>query len=145
MSDVIVTDLATGETIVRAFTPEEEAARAIHVAAWEAGAAGRRAAAIAERRYLAEIGGAVWSGWPVATDRDSQAKINAAYALARDGYWQTGAGWKYADGVYRALTAEQVIAMALAVSAHVQACFAHEAVLMADPSADIDVGWPASA
>ncbi len=73
-------------------------------------------------------------------DRDSQAKINAAYVLARDGYW--AGGWKFEDGVYRELTIDQVIEMALVVAAHVQACYATEAAKLADPSADIDTGWP---
>lgn len=100
-----------------------------------------RAAAIASRRWKAEIGGIVWNGWPVATDRDSQAKINAAYVMARDGYWPDGAGWKFADSVFRVLTGDQVVAMALAVAAHVQMVFAREAALMADPAADINDGW----
>ena len=100
----------------------------------------QHAAALSARRYDAEIGGCLWNSWPVQTDRDSQAKVNAAYTLARDGYWS--GGWKFADGVYRPLIAEQVVAMALTVSAHVQGCFAHEAALLADPEADINVGWP---
>lgn len=99
-------------------------------------------AVVSARRYYAEISGCSYNGWPVATDRDSQSKISAAYSLARDGYWAPGSGWKFADGVYRILTQEQVIALALTVSAHVQACFANEALLMADPDADIESGWP---
>jgi hypothetical protein len=95
------------------------------------------------REYRAEVGGTVFNGWPVATDRDSQAKTSAAYTLARDGHWPAEGGWKFGDGVYRALTADQVMAMALAVSVHVQGCFAREAALMADPEADVRSGWPA--
>jgi hypothetical protein len=97
---------------------------------------------IAARRYKAEVGGIIWSGWPVATDRDSQAKINAAYVMAKDGHWPARAGWKFADDVYRPLTAEQVQEMALAVAAHVQTCFAVEAAKLADPASDIETGWP---
>jgi hypothetical protein len=101
-----------------------------------------RAARIADLRYQAEVGGTMWNGWPISTDRDSQAKLNSAYVLARDGHWPTGAGWKFGDGVYRTLTADEVIDMALTVSAHVQSCFAHEAALLADLTADIEAGWP---
>jgi hypothetical protein len=44
------------------------------------------------------------------------------------------------------LTAQEIIGVATAVRAHVQACFDREAelMLMEDPSnADIDTGWPA--
>ena len=101
-----------------------------------------RAPRIADRRYQAEVGGTVWNGWPISTDRDSQAKLNAAYVMARDGHWPTGAGWKFGDGAYRSLTVGQVQEMALTVSAHVQACFSHEAALLADSGADIEAGWP---
>ncbi|MBI3447229.1 MAG: DUF4376 domain-containing protein [Magnetospirillum sp.] len=130
------------------FTSEEEAQRDAEEAAWTVSqeqnsrmSAVPRPDRIATRRYEAEIGGTTYNGWPLATDRDSQAKVNAAYTLARDGYWS--GGWKFADGVYRLLAAEQVVAMALTVSAHVQSCYAHEAALLADPEADINVGWPA--
>ena len=99
-----------------------------------------RSAAISAKRYGIETGGTTWNNWPVQTDRDSQGKINAAYVMARDGHWQ--GGWKFSDGVYRALTADQVQAMALTVAAFVGACFAHEAALLADPVADIGAGWP---
>jgi len=102
-----------------------------------------RVDAVAARRYQAEVGGVVWNGWPVATDRDSQSKVNAAYVMAKDGHWPAGAGWKFADGVYRPLTADQVQALALAVAGHVQACFAREAALVSDATADINSGWPA--
>lgn len=101
---------------------------------------------IAARRYQAEIAGTTFSGWPIHTDRESQAKITAAYTLARDGYWQEGSGWKFVDG-WRVLTAEQIIGAALSVTAHVQMCFAIEAQKVAlwragqDPQ--LDEGWPA--
>lgn len=101
---------------------------------------------IAARRYQAEIAGTTFAGWPIHTDRESQAKITAAYTLARDGYWQEGSGWKFVDG-WRVLTAEQIIGAALSVTAHVQTCFALEAqkvaALQAGQDPQLDAGWPA--
>ncbi len=95
---------------------------------------------LAEKRYFVETAGCLFNGWPVATDRDAQSKISAAYSLARDGHW--AGGWKFADGFYRVLTAEQVVAMALTVSAHVGGCFAREAELAAGIDAgDLDWTW----
>ncbi len=90
------------------------------------------AAYLPGRRWQAEVAGIIWSGWPVATDRESQSKISAAYMMARDGHWpEVSGGWKFGDGVWRAMTAEQVTALALAVSAHVQTAFALEGQLAA--------------
>ncbi len=95
---------------------------------------------LAEKRYFVETGGCLFNGWPVATDRDAQSKISAAYSLARDGHW--AGGWKFADGVYRVLTAAQVMSMALAVSSFVGACFAREAELAAGiDSGQLDWVW----
>lgn len=143
MANVIVVDIGTGVAETAPASPAELAEIEERKAAWAAGQAERDRQALAERRYKAEISGCVFNGWPVPTDRESQSKISAAYSLARDGHWPTGAGWKFADGTYRVMSAEQIITMALAVSAHVQACFAHEAALQANPGSDINVGWPA--
>ena len=92
--------------------------------------------ALAAYRYDLEVAGTTWNGWPVATDRASQSSYNASYAMARDGYW-TG-GRKFADGVYRILTAEQVIALSLAVAQYVAGCFAREGELAAQINAATD-------
>ena len=99
----------------------------------------RRQAALdflAAHRYEVETGGTTFNGWPAPTGRESQALVNAAYTLARDGYWS--GGWKFGDGVYRALTAEQVIALALTVAAHVEACFSRGAEIAAQLRAATD-------
>jgi len=106
--------------------------------------------AIANRRWLAETGGVIWGGWPVATDRDSQAKILAEYVAATGGARADGAPWKFADGQFRELSNTEMVSMALAVRAHVAACFALEATLLAQLAAgeigtyaEIDAaGWP---
>lgn len=91
---------------------------------------------LAAHRYEVETGGATFQGWPVPTGRESQALINAAYTLARDGYWL--GGWKFADGIYRPLTSEQVIGMALTVAEHVSAAFAREGQIAAQLRAATD-------
>lgn len=104
---------------------------------------------IASRRYDAETAGATWNGLPVATDRQSQAVMGNAYKLAQDGHWQDGSVWKFADGVPRGMTAQQVMAMALTIAAYVQACFEVEAQKLAAHTAgavvDIEEGWPSGA
>jgi hypothetical protein len=86
---------------------------------------------LARFRYLREVGGTVWNGWPVATDRDSQGKAAGVYLMASQGLWPDGAHWKFGDHVARPLTAEQVMSMALTIAAHVQTCFEREAALSA--------------
>lgn len=81
--------------------------------------------ALAAHRYTVETGGTTFGGWPTHTGRETQAMVNACYNMAVAGYWQ--GGWKFADGIYRTLTAERVIGLALTIGAHVQASFAREA------------------
>lgn len=104
-------------------------------------------AAIATRRWQAESGGIVVDGLPVDTGRDSQALITGAALQARidPAYtvrWKTGAG-------FVELNAEQIVGLATAVRAHVQACFDREADLVealgngAYTDAMLEQGWPA--
>lgn len=86
----------------------------------------------ANLRWRKETGGTTWNGYPVHTDRESQAKLNAAYVMARDGLWADGAGWKFADGLFRPLTATEAQDLAKTVSAHVQGCYAVEAQVLAE-------------
>jgi hypothetical protein len=88
----------------------------------------------AAARYTKETGGITVSGMPVATDRASQAMINAAYNMAKnDGTFTTK--WKNPDGSFTALNATTIIAIAVAVGNHVSACFAKEADIVAGISA----------
>lgn len=104
-------------------------------------------ALIASRRYKAETGGIDVESMTVATDDRSQALITGAalQALIDPEYslqWKTAAGFVQ-------LTGQQILALASAVRAHVQACFDREAELLAalaDGSITIDLleqGWPA--
>lgn len=101
---------------------------------------------IAHRRYAAEISGTTLAGMPLDTGRDSQALITGAAlaAMLDPGYtvrWKTAAG-------FVELEAAQIIAVAQAVRAHVQACFDREAELLAALEADtftpdmLEEGWP---
>lgn len=93
-------------------------------------------AALSAHRYAVETGGTTFGGWPTHTGRETQAMVNACYNMAVAGYWQ--GGWKFADGIYRTLTAEQIIGLALTIGAHVQAAFAREAVIAAQIRAATD-------
>ncbi|WP_052750459.1 DUF4376 domain-containing protein [Pseudomonas putida] len=101
---------------------------------------------IADRRFQAETGGAVVEGLTVNTERDSQSLLTgAAFAASLDPDYRIK--WKTASGFVE-LTGDQVIALATAVRAHVQACFDREAELLsavADGSITAEMleeGWP---
>lgn len=104
------------------------------------------AAVIAGHRYAAETAGITITGMGVDTGRDSQALITGAAlaAILDAGYtvrWKTQSGFVELD-------ADQIIAVASAVRAHVQACFDREAELLAALDADeftpamLEEGWP---
>lgn len=104
-------------------------------------------ALIATRRYQAETAGITVNEMVVATDDRSQALIIGAalQALIDSEYslqWKTAAGFVQ-------LTGQQVLALASAVRAHVQACFDREAELLAAVADDsitnelLEQGWPA--
>lgn len=100
---------------------------------------------IKARRDEAMNAGISIGGMPVATDDTSQNRLSgAALSAFMDPAYSLR--WKTSDGSFIDLDAAQVIAIATAVRAHVQACFSHEADLLAainaDGSPDIDAGWP---
>lgn len=103
-------------------------------------------ALIAARRYQAETAGIMVNGMSVDTDDRSKLLINGAAveAMLDPEYvlrWKTPSG--FVD-----LTAQQVIGVARAVRAHVQACFDREAELLAALDAGtftdsmLEEGWP---
>lgn len=105
------------------------------------------AAAIAARRYEAETAGISVNGMPLDTGRDSQALVTgAALAAVIDSAYICQ--WKTAGG-FVDLDAPQIIAIASAMRAHVQACFDREAELLDAVAAgtytaeQLDQGWPA--
>ena len=101
--------------------------------------------AIKDRRDQAITAGITVAGVPIHTDEISQTRImGAAVAAIMDADYSVQ--WKAADGTFVTLSAAQVIGIASAVRAHVQAAFDREAelraaVLAGDPY-DIEVGWP---
>ena len=123
-----------------AMTAGEKAARDELIAAdW--------AQRIEARRYTAEVGGTTVSGMPIVTDDRSKSLITGA-ALRATRSADYILRWKTADG-FVDLNADQVIAVADAVSDHVQACFNRESALL-DAVADgtitaemLEEGWPA--
>ena len=89
----------------------------------------QKKAEIAAARYEAEIAGVTVNGVTIDTGRDSQALITGAAlaAVIDENYslnWKTSAGFIH-------LTAPEIIAVAQAVRAHVQACFDREGELVA--------------
>lgn len=80
-------------------------------------------------RYAKETGGIALNGAAVRTDRDSQAMLTGAVSFVQQNptaviQWKSPAG-------FVALGAAQIVAIASAVGAHVQACFAAEAKAVA--------------
>lgn len=113
-----------------------------------------RLAELANQRWQAEKAGIVVAGVLIMTDRESQALITgAALQAILDAAYSVS--WKTADGSFRLLSAAQLLTIARAVRAHVQACFDREAELArainetSDVAAlgkvDIASGWPSAA
>ena len=104
-------------------------------------------AMIADRRWLAETSGTTFGGMPIDTDDRSKLLINGA-ALRADRSADYVLRWKASQG-FVDLTAAQVLAVADAVSEHVQLCFDREdALLVAVTDGSItaemlEEGWPA--
>jgi hypothetical protein len=82
----------------------------------------------ASARFNKETGGATYNGIAVATDRDTQAKVTGAAVYLGVNSSATFQ-WKLPNGTFTLLNGTQVMAMATAIAAHVQACFAAEATL----------------
>lgn len=78
----------------------------------------------AAKRWEVENGGCAVAGFGVVpTDERTRAVLTAAYIKASTNPAYTIPKWKVGPGSYVTLTAAQIIAMANAVEAHVQACF----------------------
>ena len=107
-------------------------------------AAAERRAGIKARRDRAIAAGITLGGIGFATDDVSQQRImGAALAALIDPEYSVA--WKTAGG-FVTLDAATILAAAQAVRAHVQACFDHEAALLAALEAgqaiDTESGWP---
>ena len=82
----------------------------------------------ANKRWEKETGGITVSGAAIQTDRASQAMITGAFAFAQTNP-SASIAFK-AEGGFVMLAAAEVEAIANAVGAHVQACFAAEAAIV---------------
>lgn len=114
----------------------------------EARAAEQRARlsdAIKTARDAAISAGLTVQGIAVATDELSQNRLAAA-ALSALIDPAVKVQWKLPGGAFVSLDAAQILHLAAAVRAHVQACFDHEAALLADfaqgKAPDLATGWP---
>ncbi|MFN4140226.1 DUF4376 domain-containing protein [Aestuariivirga sp.] len=108
-------------------------------------------ALLSDYRWQKEMGGTTFSGFTLATDAVSQTKYIGAVVGAQ---LDPGAvvNWKMADGTFVPLDAQAITAVAMAVRAHVQACFDREAELRAQIAAtitveeiealELNIGWP---
>ncbi|MCH6205205.1 DUF4376 domain-containing protein [Brucella ciceri] len=85
----------------------------------------------AAKRWEREVGGTVWNGWPVLSDRESQSKIIAEAVAIEKGERADGDPWKFADGEFRPLTNEQMDDLATAVRLHVRNSYGIEAQVLA--------------
>lgn len=85
----------------------------------------------AAKRWEREVGGTVWNGWPVLSDRESQNKIVAEALAIEKGERADGDPWKFADGEFRPLTNEQMDDLAASVRLHVRNSYGIEAQLLA--------------
>jgi hypothetical protein len=107
---------------------------------------------LADLRWQKETGGTTFAGIEIATDAVSQTKyIGAVVGAQMDP--SASLKWKISNGSFVTLDAAQIVNVAMAVRAHVQACFDNEADLRVLIEAaetqeeldaiDINTGWPA--
>ena len=105
-------------------------------------------AELASVRYQRETGGITIKGMGFKTDRETQAILTGAFVMASANP-AFSILWKSGPGVHVPIDAQTIMAAGSAATAHVQACFAHEAELAGDILAatdldaiDINAGWP---
>lgn len=108
-------------------------------------------AAIAARRYEAEVSGIVWRGVFIATDRESRALIDQEIAAVGRGLRDDGNGWKCLDPAtgkvyFRPTSNAEMEELGATVYAHVRDCFRREDALLAlgdsITAADLETDWP---
>ena len=159
--DVVNVDDSSGSLPMRSTPTEPPKLTGTQVARWTGSGWEKLAAApepepapapdwpalIATRRWVAETGGTTINGLPIDTGDRSKLLINGA-AMRADRSADYVLRWKTSEG-FVDLTAVQVLAIADAVSEHVQLCFDREDALLgavADGSIAIEMlgeGWPA--
>jgi len=108
-------------------------------------------AALASARWQVETGGMDFNGYSVPTDRETSSIVTSAYVKAKEDSNYSISNFKVAPGTYIALAAQDIIDYGLALEAHVQGAFDHEASLAGQINAatdkaeldavDITSGW----
>jgi hypothetical protein len=100
-------------------------------------------------RQSAEARGVTLGGVTIATDRQSQAMVTGALLMMRSQGAPKAVQWKTKNGTFAPIGLSELELAAQAIFAHIEACFAREAELLAeldaaeDPrSVDIYSGWP---
>lgn len=86
-------------------------------------------AALGLYRWEREIGGVAFAGGTIRTDPNSQAKVTAAYMMAKLDPTYTISTWEMVPGTFISLDNAAIIAMGEAVRNHVQDTFDRKAVL----------------
>lgn len=104
-------------------------------------------------RWEKEVGGAVFGSTVIRTDLNSQAKIAAAYTMAKLDPSYEISTWEVVPGMFMSLDNATIVAMGEAVRDHVQATFDRKAVVYAQLAAldtiedvqafDIAAAWTA--
>ena len=82
-------------------------------------------------RRKAQTAGVVWDGHEAGTDRDSRAAVMQAISAIDMGVMSSPITWKF-ENDFAELTRDQLVSLAEAMAAHVQACFDLQAQLTAD-------------
>ena len=75
------------------------------------------------KRTLVENGGTTLAGKAIATDEKTRAVMTAAYVRAINDVTFSVSDYKSASGGFVSLSNAEIIAIALQIEAHVQACF----------------------
>nr|USU32888.1 DUF4376 domain-containing protein [Methylobacterium sp. OTU13CASTA1] len=112
---------------------------------------------LADRAWRAEVGGMMFNGAPIPTDREvTQPRAISVGIAAQNDPDLTVTNWKLAPGVFLTLDNARLIELGKAMSAHVQARFDREAAISklllakkktesvrATLAEELDKGWPA--
>lgn len=77
----------------------------------------------AKRRWLHEASGVTVAGLSVSTDERTRAVLTAAFARAKSDATYSISAWRIGPGQYASLSNAQIIEIAEASAAHIQACF----------------------
>ena len=85
-------------------------------------------AQIAQWRYEREVSGVSADGATISTDRESQAKLSAAFSSLNAGLL-TSINWKTQGGSFIVLNSQNIGSVAGSVAQHVQSCFDAEMAL----------------